>query len=101
MAVGGGPTEGAGFQGLLKFLEERGTENAGEDADEEQEAGFGRDPSVAPRAESPAGDDAVEVRVVGEGLGPGMEDRREADAGAEVFGASGDVLEGVGGGTEE
>ena len=78
--------EPAGAEGLLEQFEEEAAEQAGEDANGEEEAGAAGDPAVTVGSDAAAGDDAVQVGVKREHLPPGMQDGEEADLGAEVFG---------------
>ena len=78
--------EPAGAEGLLEQFEEEAAEQAGEDADGEEEAGAAGDPAATVGSDAAAGDDAVQVGVQLKGLPSGMEDGEEADLGAEVFG---------------
>ena len=78
--------EPAGAEGLLEQLKKEPAEQAGEDADGEEEAGAAADPAVAVGSNPPTGNDAVQVGVQLQGLPPGMQDGEEADLGAEVLG---------------
>ena len=78
--------EPAGAEGLLEPFEEEAAEQAGEDANGEEEAGAAGDPEVTLGSDAAAGDDAVQVGVKREHLPPGMQDGEEADLGPEVFG---------------
>ena len=76
----------AGAEGLLEPFEEEAAEQAGEDADGEEETGAAGDPAVTVGSDAATGDDAVQVGVKREHLPPGKQDGEEADLGAEVFG---------------
>ena len=78
--------EPAGLEGLLEQFEEEAAEQAGQDANGEEEAGAAGDPAVTIGSDAAAGDDAVQVRVQREHLPPGMQDGEEADLGTEMFG---------------
>ena len=85
-ARGAAELEPAGAEGLLEQFEEEAAEQAGEDANGEEEAGAAGDPAVTVGSDAAAGDDAVQVGVKREHLPPGMQDGEEADLGPEVFG---------------
>ena len=55
--------EPAGAEGLLEPFEEEAAEQAGEDANGEEETGAAGDPAVTVGSDAAAGDDAVQVRV--------------------------------------
>ena len=78
--------EPAGAEGLLEQFEEEAAEQAGQDANGEEEAGAAGDPAVTVGSDAAAGDDAVQVRVQLKSLTPRMQHGEEADLGAEVFG---------------
>ena len=77
--------EPAGAEGLLEQFEEEAAEQAGEDANGEEEAGAAGDPAVTVGSDAAAGDDAVQVRVQLKSLTPRMQHGEEADLGAKVF----------------
>ena len=81
--------------------EELSPEDAAEDADRQEEPRPAGDPSRGVGRDPAAGDDAVDVGVMLQVLPPGVEDGQEADLGPEVPGVGGDLLQGLGGGTEE
>ena len=60
--------EPAGAEGLLEPFEEEAAEQAGEDANGEEEAGAAGDPAVTVGSDADAGDDAVQVGVKREHL---------------------------------
>ena len=97
------PMEGelALIEGGFDQGEELPPEDAAEDADRQEEAGFARDPARAVGRQPAARHDAVDVRVMLQVLAPGVEDGQEADLGPEVLRVGGDLLQGLGGGFEQ
>ena len=93
--------EPAGAERLGKQLKKETTEQAGEDANGEEEAGAAADPAVAVGSNAATGDDAVQVGVQLQSLPPGMQDGNEADLSAEVLGVGGEGAQSAGGGTEQ
>ena len=93
--------ESAGEEGLLEEFKEEAAEQAGEDANGEEEAGAAANPAVACRSNAAAGDDAVQVGVKLKPLAPGMQDGEEADLSPEVLGIGSEGAQGAGGGAKQ
>jgi hypothetical protein len=88
-------------EGLFKVAEKSRPEQAGKDADGQEESRAARYPVAPIRSRSAAGDDAVQVGVIQEGLVPGVQDGQEADLSSKVLGIRGDGTEGFGGRPEK
>jgi hypothetical protein len=73
--------------GLAQGLEELRSEDFGQSAHGEEEAGLGVDPAQAIVSECSTGDDAVQMDVLREVLAPRMQDRRDTESAPEGRGS--------------
>ena len=69
--------------------------------DGKQKATRTRAPLRAVWTQASARDHAMDMNMLGQRLAPGVENRRDADFRAQVFGITGKLLQGLGGGLEQ
>ena len=89
------------IEGAAKQSQELAPEHAAEHAHRQEESRPAGDPARAVGSEPTSRHDAMHMRMVLEVLAPGVEDGQEADLGPEVLGIGGDLLQGLGGGSEQ
>ena len=88
-------------ESLLQGVQEFAAEEASKDADREKESTTTSDPATPVRRKPSARHDAVDVGMDTQGLAPGVEDSEAADLRTQVLGIAGDLLEGLGRGSEQ